>query len=136
LATSASLAGTEVVRLLNADGPVTPGHHAAVVRHAATVEGPPPRLPEGLRARLTADTAGTLQTVAEHSWDLVGDPADLDPCEDAFSGDPRHSAPAAEDVLRAQTAVLQALGAPLTGRRGPAGVRRRALRLVRVRIRR
>jgi hypothetical protein len=132
----APLAGTEVVRLLNAArSRVDPGVRADLIRATATVEGGTPRLPETLREALAAEATGAAEAVARNGWDLVGDPGDLVPAPDAFTTDPTRVTPSADQVVAAQTAVVGALLEQLPARRGPAGVHRRALRVVRDRVR-
>ncbi len=127
----APLAGTEVVRLLHSgDGQLDPERLAEVRRHSETVGGLPPAVPHHLREALTAEAELLVKAVRAEGWDLVGDPDDLLPQEDAFAEVPEAVTPPAADVLRAQGEVLRALcTAPRTDR-GPAGVRRRALRVL------
>jgi hypothetical protein len=135
-ASLAPLAGTDVVRLLNtARSPVDPGARAELLRATATVEGGPPRLPETLRAALEAEAVGATETLERNGWDLVGSLDDLVPAPDAFTSDPTQVTPPAEQVISAQTAVIGALCRPSPARRGPVGVRRRALRVVTDRVR-
>lgn len=131
----ASLAGAEVVRLLNADDePVDPVRRDVLLRHTGAVAGVVPRLPEELREAVTAEAERAVKDLASHGWELVGPTEDLLPGVDAFAARPDEVTPATADVVRAQTEVLRALvhdGA----RRGPAGLRRRALHLLRERVR-
>jgi len=131
----ASLAGTEVVRLLNTDDePVDPSRREVLLQHTGAVAGVVPRLPETLREAVTAEAERAVKDVASHGWELLGPAEDLLPAVDAFAARPDEVTPATTDVVRAQTEVLRAFvrgGA----RRGPAGVRRRALRVLRERFR-
>jgi hypothetical protein len=134
--TLAPLVGTEVVRLLNAaQSPVDPAARADLVRVAGTVEGGVPLLPETLREALAAEAVGAMEALERNGWDLVGSSDDLVPTPEAFTSDPARVTPTAEQVVSAQTAVLGAMCAPPPARRGPAGVHRRALRVVRDRVR-
>jgi hypothetical protein len=136
----ASLAGTEVVRLLNVGaGAVDPSpgsRREVLLRHCRGVAGVVPRLPEALRETVTAAAEHSLQRVELNGWQLVGRAEDLVPAADAFAARPDEVTPAVEDVLAAQTEVLRALMQAAPARRGPAGVRRRALRVLRQRVRR
>lgn len=132
----ASLAGTEVVRLLNTqEGALDPRRAEVVRRHSASVAGAVPLLPEDLREAATAEAELAAKTLRANGWELVGRLADLCPQEDAFASTPDAMTPAADEVLRAQSQVLHALCAKDRGRQGPAGVRRRALRVLRDRVR-
>jgi hypothetical protein len=135
----ASLSGTEVVRLLNVGaGAVDPSPASGrdvLLRHSRGVAGAVPRLPEALREAVTAAADRSLRSVELNGWQLVGRAEDLLPAADAFAVRPDEVTPAVEDVVAAQTEVLLSLvGAP--ARRGPAGVHRRALRVLRQRVRR
>lgn len=136
----AALAGTEVVRLLNAspvgDAEVDPRRLERLMAHARTVPGPIPRIPADLRDALAAEAERTVDAVRRHGWDLVGDAADLRAGGDALADTPSDVRPAPEDVVRAQTEALRELCTKRPReRRGPAGVRRRALRVLRGRVR-
>jgi hypothetical protein len=133
-----SLTGTEVVRLLNvgveAVDPSPGSSREVLLRHSRGVAGAVPRLPEALRESVTAAAEQSLQSVELNGWQLVGRSEDLLPAADAFAARPDQVTPAVEDVLAAQTEVLRSLiGGP--ARRGPAGVHRRALRVLRERVR-
>ncbi|HLN76467.1 MAG TPA: hypothetical protein VK204_05430 [Nocardioidaceae bacterium] len=133
-----SLAGTEVVRLLNAAGhgqdAPDEGRLRAVVSKAQEVTGPVPRLPHDLREAVTAEADRTTALLASKGWRLVGSPEDLLTREDAFATDPTQVRPSAEQLVRAHTAVLLSLCAKDAPARGPAGMRRRALRVLRDRV--
>jgi hypothetical protein len=129
------LVGTEVVRLLNAEGPLDPQRLDAVRRHSTTVAGAVPRLPATLRDAVTAEAELAAKSVRGNGWELVGPLADLLPQEDAFATAPDAVTPAPAEVQRAQTHVLHALCAKDPARQGPAGLRRRALRVLRERVR-
>jgi hypothetical protein len=130
------LAGTEVVRLLNTtEAPFEPARRAELLLAAGAVEGGVPRLPETLREALAAETARATEALESSGWDLVGSPDDLRLAPDAFTSDPVRVTPTAEQVISAQTAVISALCGPSPPRRGPAGIRRRALRVVTDRVR-
>ncbi len=135
----ASLAGTEVVRLLNAapavDAAVDPGAVGRLRGHALAVAGAVPRIPAELRDAVAAESERSLEAVRRHGWHLVGDAEDLRAGDDAFAATPSDVRPATVDVVRAQTDLLRALCARPRERRGPAGVRRRALRVLRGRVR-
>jgi hypothetical protein len=132
----APLAGTEVMRLLNAThSRVDPGRRTDLLRATGAVEGGTPMLPESLRPALATQAADAIATLDRFGWDLVGSPDDLAPAPDAFTSDPGRVTPSAEQVVSAQTAVIGAMCAPASARRGPAGVHRRALRVVRDRVR-
>jgi hypothetical protein len=125
-----------VVRLLNAAGtPVEPARQAEVFQATGTVTGEVPRLPETLREAVTAEAACATEAIESNGWDLVGSPDDLLPAPDAFTSDPVRVTPPLEQVVSAQTAVLGALCGPSPARRGPAGLHRRALRVVTDRVR-
>lgn len=126
----------QVVRLLNAqEGPLDPRRVEAVRRHSASVAGAVPLLPADLREAATAEAELAAKTLRANGWELVGRLEDLLPHEDAFASTPEALTPAADEVLRAQSQVLHALCAKDRGRQGPAGVRRRALRVLRDRVR-
>lgn len=132
----ASLAGTEVVRLLNAsERPLDPLRLQAVVRHSAGVAGVVPRLPSSLREPADAEADRATRSVVSNGWHLVGDLDDLAPREDAFTTGDDGATPSAQDVVRAQTEVLESLCTPSRARRGPAGMRRRALQVLQERVR-
>jgi hypothetical protein len=76
-----------------------------------------------------------IDAVRRHGWDLVGDADDLRAGDDAFAAAPSQVRPATEEVVRAQTAALRELCTRPAERRGPAGMRRRALRVLRGRVR-
>lgn len=144
-----ALAATEVLRLLNAAGPadgapaldapapnsLDPNALARVHALARSVTGPVPRVPAELGEAVRAEADRMLATVDDRGWQLVGSADDLRVDADAFAQEPGEVAPAAEDVVSAQTLVLRGLCGRPPGRRGPAGVRRRALRVLRGRIR-
>jgi hypothetical protein len=132
----APLAGTEVLRLLNAaHSRIDPERRSDLLRATVAVEGGTPRLPETLREALAAEAAGAAEALERHGWDLVGSPDDLAPAPEAFTCDPARVTPPAEQVVSAQTTVIGALCGPSRARRGPAGVHRRALRVVTDRVR-
>ncbi len=135
-----SLVGTEVVRLLNAagdtHGPVDPSRHRRVVEHVRAVPGPAPRLPGELRAAVTAEAERTMAGVRSNGWQLVGSLDELMPLDDAFATDPTQVMPSADQLVRAQTAVLLSLSSKDKTARGPADLRRRALRVLQERVRR
>ena len=124
-----------MVRLLNADDdPVDPVRRDVLLQHTGAVAGVAPRLPEALREAVTAEAERAVKDVASRGWELVGPTEDLLPGVDAFAARPDEVTPPTGDVVRAQTEVLRALVHDGT-RRGPAGLRRRALRVLRERVR-
>ena len=135
-----SLVGTEVVRLLNAagdkHGAVDRSRHRRVVEHVRAVPGAAPRLPEELRAAVTAEAERTMAGVRSNGWRLVGALDELMPQDDAFTTDPTQVTPSADQLVRTQTAVLLSLSSKDKTARGPADLRRRALRVLRERVRR
>ncbi|HEU4514565.1 MAG TPA: hypothetical protein VFR87_15770 [Nocardioidaceae bacterium] len=135
----AALAGTEVVRLLNAasgvDAEVDRRNLERLTGFALAVPGPGPRIPAELRDAAAAETERMVDAVRRHGWELVGDADDLRADDNAFAATPSDVRPGTEDVVRAQTEALRELCTRPQERRGPAGVRRRALRVLRGRVR-
>lgn len=136
----AALAGTEVVRLLNAspasDAEVDHRRLERLMQHARSVSlGPAPKIPADLREATAAESERMIDAVRRHGWDLVGDADDLRAGDDAYATAPSQVTPATEEVVRAQTDALRELCTRPAERRGPAGVRRRALRVLRGRVR-
>ena len=126
-----SLVGTEVVRLLNAaaDGPVDPQRLQALRAHAEALGGGTPRLPAVLLPLVRAEAERAADALAALGADVVGDLEDLLPAATAFTDRNDEVTPPPAEVLAAQTALLLALtGAGKAA--GPAGVRRRALRVL------
>lgn len=131
----AALAGTDVVRLINsADLHCTPEGLASLVRRAQTVEGLRPHLPSALREAVGVESDRMVNAVRSHGWHLVGSEEDLRVAGDAFATQPGEITPAAEDVALAQAGIILELCAERE-RAGPAGIRRRALRALRARVR-
>lgn len=132
-----SLAGTEVVRLLNAAGhgrsTLDRRRLRAVVAGALEVPGSAPRLPQDLREAVTAEADRTTALLGSNGWRLVGDAGDLRTREADFATDAKQVTPTAEQLVQAHTAVLLSLCSKDRAARGPAGMRRRALRVLRSR---
>lgn len=135
----AALAGTEVVRLLNGatGGELEPDPRrlGRLTEHARSATGPAPRIPRELREVVAAESERAIEAVRGHGWDLVGSGDDLRADDDAFAVAPSDVTPSAGDVVHAQTDALRELLSRPQARRGPAGVRRRALRVLRGRVR-
>lgn len=135
----AALAGTEVVRLLNVadatEGGVDPARLAAVIEHSRSVAGAAPRLPAALGDVVARESGRMVETVRTRGWRLAGPAEDLETTPEAFAAEDAEVVPPSEAVVRAQTEVLLRLATPRRENRGPAGVRRRALRMLRERVR-
>lgn len=128
----APLVAGEVVRLANLAR--TDRHDQAVltrlVQGTAALEGAPPRLPA-----TQADVVETLYTetataVRSLGVDVVGDLGDLTPDPSAFATSPDEVEPGDQAVIAAQTQVLLGLAGGHRRGVGPAGLRRRAPRML------
>ena len=128
------LAATEVVRLLNVEvGPVDAARLERVRGHLERLPGARPRLPAALRATVLGETERAVAAVLRAGYRWVGEPEDLLPPVSAFAAADAEVSPTDADVVAAQTrlvAALAGLSEGPRGRRGPAGIRRRALRLL------
>jgi hypothetical protein len=127
------LAATEVVRLLNAEaGPVDAVRLECLLGHLERLPGARPRLPAASRAAVLAEAERAVAAVQDSGYRWVGTAEDLLPQESAFAVTDTEVSPADAEVVAVQTrlvAALAGLSGP-QGRRGPAGMRRRALRLL------
>lgn len=124
-----SLAGTEVLRLLNLEaGPqVDRRRPDRVGREVAAVPGRTPAMPAVHRAWLHAESDRQVAAVKNSGYDVVGDVTELIPGPDVLTTDETRLFPVLDEVVAAQTRVLAAVTGLRTHAEGPAGVRRRAL---------
>jgi hypothetical protein len=126
------LASMEVLRLLNSER--TESRMAETSRRVeellGTTAGAAPAVPIFHAGWLRAETIRMAVAVKEGGYDVVGSLTDLETDADAFTSEDARVTPRPEDVVRAQTRVLAALTHTQRHGVGPAGVRRRALRMV------
>ena len=124
------LATTEALRQINvALGEEIPPERAAVLLgHLDPGSGPVPHVPQAAAGDLAREAGRITGAIAAAGYDVVGDLADLHPEGGCLANEPRQVEPSAEAVIDVQSRALVGL-AGLRGRaRGPAGLRRRALR--------
>lgn len=128
------LAATEVIRLLNAEvGPVDAARLERLLGHLERMPGARPRLPGAVQAPVLAETGRAVAAVQDSGYRWVGAAEDLLPQESAFAVTDLEVSPADAEVVAVQTrlvAALAGLSDHPQGRRGPAGMRRRALRVL------
>lgn len=99
-----ALAATETLRLLHLAG--TLGLPTDALR---AVEGPPPQLPADRLGWVEDEAARAIDAVGRGGYVVAGDATDLRPDPGAFGPPGGPLSPSAEDVVRAQTAVLASL---------------------------
>lgn len=128
----APLAELEVLRLLNSEceESLAPETIRRIEQLLAPSPGAAPAVAVRHEAWLRAESARMVTAVEKAGYDVVGALTDLEARADAFTSDDARVRPRPEDVVRAQTRVLAALAQPRRHSEGPAGVRRRALRVV------
>ncbi len=100
-----ALAATEAARLLNVATPAPAAPRPA--RHRAT--GPARRSWTATRPGWATRASGFVEALADGGYDVVGDVTELRPDPCTWTTDRARMHPGAEDVVRAQTALLACL---------------------------
>lgn len=97
-------AATEALRLLN-----LAGSRRLPLELLATCDGAAPALLEDHAGWLAEESERFVEAVKDGGYDVVGDVTDLRPAAGAWTQDRRRMDPPADEVVRAQTALLVAL---------------------------